>query len=265
MPGAPAAAAVNGCGLHEQRHALDDAGSLLAHQLVVARQTGLALGGIDDDHLGLRAGRGRELDVGGEGGAAESDDAGILDETYDGLGVERGHLGLGALGRLVGHSGGICLAVGLVTLDEDGLDGHALRGACGVDLDYGARDGGVHGSRHKAAGLGHALAAGHLVALLDDGFGGGADMLCHGQHDLGGKREVLDSLACGDLVFGGMDAADFKSMQFHGVAVGRLDVFGGGRRGLGLAHGEVHGVDGVSGAYGLALAAQLALLEVDVR
>ena len=155
-----------------------------------------------------------------ECGTAETDDTGILDEADYGLGVEGCDLGLRALGRLVGHRCGIGLAVCLVTLDIDCLYGHTLRCAGGVDLDDGARDGGVDGSRHKASGLGHTLAARHLVTLLDDGLGRSADMLGHGQHDLCGEREVFDSLACGNLVFGGMYTAYFESMQFHGLSWG---------------------------------------------
>lgn len=69
--------------------------------------------------------------------------------------------------------------------------------------------------RHETSGLGHTVAALHVVAFGYDGFGGRADVLCHREHYLGGKRHVDDGFAGSYLVFSGMYTADFECMQFH--------------------------------------------------
>lgn len=123
----------------------------------------------------------------------------------------------------------------------------------------------MDGGRDEAAGFSHTVAALHLVALLDYGLGGSADVLGHGENHFSGKRKIFNRLSGCDFIFSGVNAADFESMEFH-VQTGLFGLLfhGGGFGGHGFLHGEVDGMDCMSGTNVYALAAKLTLLVVDI-
>jgi hypothetical protein len=65
--------------------AADDAVRPLAHQQVVAGDPRLALGAVDDQRFDAPGGARLELEVAGEGGAAQADDARIAQQVAQGL------------------------------------------------------------------------------------------------------------------------------------------------------------------------------------
>ena len=184
---------------------------MLHHDAVVGGEVGLALGGVDDEVLGLLAFGDAVFDMRGEGGAAEADDAHLLELGHDGGGLE------GALALDVGRA--VDGLHPLVALDGD-MDG-GLEEAEGVldglDLEDGAADGRVDVGAHEGLGFAYELAHFHLVALLHDGSGGGAEVLVHQDHHLGTHGDGLYGSIVGYLVFFGVDTTHFESLHSRNV------------------------------------------------
>ena len=102
-------------GLHEDLDTHEELLGLLKKQTVVAGQVRLALGRVDDDIFGFLAFGDPQLDMGGEGGAAHTDDAAFFHLVDDLFGVE---FDVGE--QFIGDDDAFCPFVLLFTVDEDG-------------------------------------------------------------------------------------------------------------------------------------------------
>ena len=138
---------------------------------MVGSKIRLTLYSIDDNALGLAAGRRCELHMSGETGSTHTYYTGILNLGYDlfGFEVTLGHQFLAAVDAL--------FPLISYHIDEDGR----LAVAAGIDdrvnLGNLARYRGEDGSRHKTACIGNLGTHLHHVALGNTGYGGSADML----------------------------------------------------------------------------------------
>ena len=108
----------------------------------------------------------------------------------------------------------------LVALYINNNNGLAI--ACGINgginLEHRAADAGENGSRHKAAGLSNERPHLHLVALLDNGLGGGTDVLRQRENSLLGQSGYLGSHLVGQLVLFGVYTTYSKCSYVHAFA-----------------------------------------------
>ena len=194
----------NAEGFHHDGAADEDLLRTLPHDAVVAGQVRLALGTVENQAFGLLVlGRG-EFHVGREGGAAQTDYAGLLD-LLDDL--------FGGIGNLADDAvAPVDVFHPLIALDRDLDVRDHVAGDVGPRSDRldGTGDRRMDISGNEAGRFGNHLAHLHLVAHRHDRRGRGAQMLCH--RNVGGldRREDLDRSFCGDLVVVRMDAADSK-------------------------------------------------------
>ena len=157
-------------------HALHDAGAVAAHELVVAGDVGLALGAVGDDVLDGQGVLGRQLHMGGEARAAETRDARVGHPLDDLLAGDARDVLL-----LVKGAG---LGVLAVVVDDDALLQDAGDGAALLHRLHRARAGRDDVGGDEAVRRADDLAHQHGVALLDDGLGRFADVLCQGKDHL---------------------------------------------------------------------------------
>ena len=159
---------------------------VLHHHTVVARQVRLALGGIDNQILGLLAFRHVVFDVCGEGGSAEADDAHLF-ELGDNLLRRQRALALD-VGRAVDglHP--------FVAFDVDVYcwlgDAEGILAA--VNLQNRAAHGRVDVGTHESLGLTNQLSNFYFVAFLHHWGGRGSEVLVHQNHHLLAHRHHLD-------------------------------------------------------------------------
>ena len=185
--------------LGQQGRALDDLLGTLEHGAVVARDVGLALGGVDDDVVHL-AKTGRDLHMGGERRAALTDDAGVLDDLDELL---RRQI-VGILHRMDVFAHGVLEVV----FDHHGHHRSAHREGTGLHCLHRTRNAGVDGRGDKSAGFTNSLSNFHLVPLGHDGLAGSADVHRHGNDHLSRGCQLLDGLFIGrGLHVIGMNAA----------------------------------------------------------
>ena len=164
--------------LGQQFAAANDLPGVLQHDAVVGSDIGFALGAVDDDSVHL-AQTGRDLDGSGEGSAAVTDDAGLTDGLHD---LFRGH-GVD-IQRL---DGGILLILEVV-FDNDTHDAGAEGIGTGLDSHDRTGDGGVDGSANGCLSVSDLLSQINVVAYLDNGLTGPANVHRHGQNHLCGSR-----------------------------------------------------------------------------
>ena len=167
----------------EDLRTADHGGGLLDHHTVVTRQVWLTLAAVDDDlvhHFAVGHG---ELDVAGEGCAAEADDATVLDELEGFARLQR--RGVGGLAHEL-------LAGPRVAAEHDRRD-HAPTGV-ETQFDGGdtAGNGGVQRNRDETTGIGQLVTPAHVIAWLHYCHARRADMLAKGEHVLVDERCPLD-------------------------------------------------------------------------
>ena len=166
---------------------------------MVAGDVGLALGRVDDDVIHLAQTR-ADLHVGGEGGAALADDAGVLDDLHQLLGSQA----VGILHGLDVLGDGVFKVVG----DHYGHHRAAHGGGAGLHSLHRAGDGGVDGSGNEPAGLADPLADLHFVSYSDDGLTRRTDVHGHGNDHFRRRCQLFDGLLIGcGLHVVGMNAA----------------------------------------------------------
>ena len=123
--------------------------------------------------------------MGGECGAAVTDDTAILDNSDHFLG---GHV------RVVDGFDRRIQLILIVILDDDGgyhCTAGMLLGADGFD---GTRNGGVDGSRDRSLCLCDHLTQTDMIADGDQRLAGGTNVHGHGQNDQFGRGELFDGL-----------------------------------------------------------------------
>ena len=167
--------------LHQQLKTYENLVGMLHHQTVVGSDIGFALYGIDNDTLGICCGRGSEFDKGGETGTAHTHDAGILDAGNNLLGSQ-----LGMVFHQFQLVGTVDVLFPFVTLNIDNNDGLAITGGIdsGVDLEHRSADRREDRSGNESSSLGNQRTDLHLVALLDNRFRRGTNMLRKGKYGL---------------------------------------------------------------------------------
>ena len=187
--------------LHDDLKAPHHLLRMLPAQPVIRRDVRLALARVDDGSVHLADAAG-ELDVGGEGRAAHTDDAGLVNDIHQLLRRQRIHFLLGAgLNRLA-------QSIQMVIFDHNAQH----RAAVGV---------GPHLHRFHLAGNGSVdrnaqalivadlLALGHQITLGDQRLTGRADMLRHRDHNDVRLRKYLGFLVARiPFVFFGMHPAE---------------------------------------------------------
>ena len=178
----------------------------LQDDAVVGGDVRFAFGGVDDEVFALLLGLEHILDVRGEAGTAQTHDAAVFHTGDD--------LVFAQLDVADDVGGGVDALVPLVAFAVDDDGGFLVAGDIGdhIDLADGAGDGGVDVGAHEAVGLGDELAHLHLVALFDDGFGGGAEVLGHIDHGLVGQREGFHVGGVGELVGLRVDATHTEGL-----------------------------------------------------
>ena len=174
-------AAVDLGGLHQQFQSYEYLVGLLHHQPVVGCDVGLALYGIDDDALSLGCRRRGQFDECGEAGTAHTGDACHLDALDNLFGCQ---FGMTVYGLQLLRTVDALLPFVALNVDDDGRLAVARSIDDGVNLDHRAADRRIDGGRHKAAGLGYERTHLDVVALLDNGLGGGSYMLAQGEDGL---------------------------------------------------------------------------------
>ena len=104
---------------------------------------------------------------------------------------------------------GIDSLVPVVAFALDDHGGFLIAGDVGnhIHLGHGAGDGGMDVGAHEGGSLADELSNLHLVALLHNGVGGGAEVLGHENHCLIGQRESLHRCGVGYLVRCGVHTA----------------------------------------------------------
>ena len=180
--------------VQEDADALEDIAGALAHEQIVAGDVGLALGPVDHQGVDLVVLARVELDAGGEGGPTQTDHAAVADALAQHRGVQGlvVRQGLGELGP------------GLLTVGLDDHAGGAEPGGVGdravLDGDHGPGAGGMDRGADIAPGLGDDLTLEHPVAHLDDGIGGGANVLLDGQDQVLRARCGLHGTRVGQVL-----------------------------------------------------------------
>ena len=164
--------------LGQQLTAADHFPGVLQHDAMVRSDIGFALCTVDDNGVHL-AQTGRDLDGSGEGSAAVTDDAGLTNSGHD---LFRGH-GVDVQ-RL---DGGILLVLEIV-FNDDAHDAGAEGIGTGLDSHNRTGDGGVDGSANGGLRVSDFLSQINVVAYLNKGFTGSADVHRHGQNHLRGSR-----------------------------------------------------------------------------
>ena len=200
-------------GLAQDAHTDAHLFGMLHHHTVVAGEVRLALGGVDDEVLGFLALGDAVFDVRGEGGAAETHDAHLLELGNDLFRLQR------AFALDVGRA--VDGLHPLVALDGDinGGLGQAKSVLAGVDLEHGAADGRVHVGAHEGLGLADELAHLHLVALLHHRSGGGAEVLVHQHHHLLAHGHHLDGGVIGYLVLFGVNTTHSECLHLFKLII----------------------------------------------
>ena len=186
---------------HDDLKALHHLLRMLPAQPVIGGDVGFALTRVDDGGIHLADAAG-ELDVGGEGCAAHTHDAGLVDDIHQLLRGQGIHFLLGAgLHRLA-------QSIQMVIFDD-----HAEHGAAvGVGphlhrLDL-AGNGSVNGNT-QALIVTDLLSLGHQIALGNQRLTGRADMLRHrNDYDVRFGKYLGFLVARVPFVFFGMDPAE---------------------------------------------------------
>ena len=163
--------------LHHLLDAVEDVMGVLDEAPVVGGDIGLTLRAVDDQHVDLVQVLGGQLHR--RGGSRRRPGPGPLARTAstkDFISVTCGG-GDGGVHRLLAVRG-----------DDHGLLGRAVGRGNGGDLGHRTGNAGVDVGGDEAPCLAHHGAHIHLVALGDGRGGGGADVLSHGQDDLGRQR-----------------------------------------------------------------------------
>ena len=150
---------------------------ILKEAAVIRGDIGLTLGAVDEQCVDLVQVLGGQLHRRGEAGAAQTHQAAGPDGVHKGLVIR----------HLRGGNGGVHLLLAVGHDDHSGL-GRAVGGGDGGDLRDRTGDAGVDVRGHKAPGLSDDGAYVHLIALGHSRRRRSADVLAHGQDDLGRKR-----------------------------------------------------------------------------
>ena len=164
--------------LAQQLCAADHFPGVFQHDPVVRGDIGLALGSVDDDRIHL-AQTGRDLHGRGEGRAAVTDDTGLADRLHD---LFRGH---GVDIQRVDRGIGLILEV---VLDDNAEDIGPEGIGSGLDRHHGAGDRRMDGCGNRSLRVSDLLSQINMVAYLDNGLTGLADVHGHGQNHLCGSR-----------------------------------------------------------------------------
>ena len=210
-------------GLHAELQSDENLFGMLEHEPVVGCQVGFALHGVDDDAFGLAAGRGRELDVAGEGGTAHADDAGVLYLVDDCLAVQVWTV------REPDEFGTSVDALFPFVAFHIHIDGHAACSAgiqADVNFRHFAADAAMDGCTDEAAGLAQEGADLHFVAFLDDGLCRSSDMLEHAEDGLAWQCCFAYGTCSRQLVFCGMNSAYLKCLHIYSAFEGSASFVG---------------------------------------
>ena len=187
--------------LHNELQAGDHILGLLPAQPVVGSDVRLTLTGVDDDGIHLADAAG-QLHMGGEGCAAHTHNAALVDDIHQLFGSQCVHFLLGSgLHRFTQSI--------QVVIFDDHAQNHA---AIGVSPGLHRLDLTGNGSVHRDAQslvVADLLTLCHQVAFCNQGLTGGADVLRHGNHDNIRFRKSLGFLVTGiPLIFFGMYPAE---------------------------------------------------------
>ncbi len=179
-------------GVFHDQQALDDLVGMLLHEHGVTGDVGFAFGAVEQQGADVVAGTGIELDETGKAGSAETDDAGIAQQT-----PQLGRLHVAIVTGL--RVDGLILAV---AFEHDAGRGHSGRMGHGPVFDGDHRTGGwrMDGGADELPGVGNHLSLAHPFADLHLRLAGFADVLLQGQDELFRDRGFMDELMHGHLL-----------------------------------------------------------------
>ena len=201
--------------LHHGPQTKHDIIGIFQHHPMVGSQVGLALGTVDKYSVnGLS---GLQFDIGGEGGAAHTNDTLFLDDLND---LVRGQL----FQRLIGHHGFMKRVLAVIFDDHTHYTGPLIGMGMGFHCNDRAADTGMHRSADKSCLLADKLTNFHGIARLNHGIRRGANV--HRQRDDHGVRlgEFLQRQMLGVLlVLCRMDTA-VEALVTLGAGLGHISL-----------------------------------------